>query len=522
MKGPRNWSMAVSTGNSGSVVLSNSGIATSAPAPGALPPCDGDPATQELTPREAPGAKGSPNGGLQVNGAVKSSFLPVDQPQGAPAMLAQCCRPGPLRPPLVAQSRPHEACPATPAAPGPCCMQPRMECAAALGPGHSPVYQTACCLQPSPPLCPHPPWPGRRPHQPRPCRPFKLPKSYASLIADWPVLVLGMCTLLIVVCALVGVLVPELPDFSDPLLGFEPRGTAIGQRLVTWNNMVKNTGYKATLANYPFKYADEQAKSHRDDRWSDDHYEREKREVDWNFHKDSFFCDVPSDRYSRVVFASAGGDTLWSLPAIKSMCSVDNSRMEDARRSVEPEWWGQGPRRAHSAAAAPAPAHTQPLGKEGATCLACVLRVSSPTAGDALAPGLRAGLGLVLLSTPHTGLLRGGRAPGGQRAGSPAPDATLQREDCVTSLHQAGRVFRTRHLLSAAPAQTQTICKQTKFLDHWPASACCVVSSSAAVSSSPGSWDMLRAMRCGPVARSERRAPCLAAPAPAGSCLRRW
>lgn len=107
-----------------------------------------------------------------------------------------------------------------------------------------------------------------------------------------------MCTVLIVVCALIGVLVPDLPDFSDPLLvstvslhstfhgtfffklkteytgrtfnsfvffflilkGFEPRGTAIGQRLVTWNNMVKNTGYKATLANYPFKYADEQAK----------------------------------------------------------------------------------------------------------------------------------------------------------------------------------------------------------------------------------------------------------------------
>ncbi|KAF3823932.1 hypothetical protein GH733_006936 [Mirounga leonina] len=153
-----------------------------------------------------------------------------------------------------------------------------------------------------------------------------LPCSYASLIADWPVVVLGMCTMFIVVCALVGVLVPELPDFSDPLLGFEPRGTAIGQRLVTWNNMVKNTGYKATLANYPFKYADEQAKSHRDDRWSDDHYEREKREVDWNFHKDSFFCDIPSDRYSRVVFTSAGGETLWNLPAIKSMCNVDNSR----------------------------------------------------------------------------------------------------------------------------------------------------------------------------------------------------
>lgn len=42
--------------------------------------------------------------------------------------------------------------------------------------------------------------------------------SYAALIADWPVVVLGMCTAFIVVCALVGVLVPELPDFSDPLL----------------------------------------------------------------------------------------------------------------------------------------------------------------------------------------------------------------------------------------------------------------------------------------------------------------
>ncbi|KAL8185463.1 UNVERIFIED_CONTAM: Protein dispatched 1 [Gekko kuhli] len=93
--------------------------------------------------------------------------------------------------------------------------------------------------------------------------------------------------------------------------------------------MVKNTGYKATLANYPFKYADEQAKSHRDERWSDDHYERERREADWNFHKDSFFCDIPSDRYSRVVFTSTDGENLWNLPAIKSMCNVDNLRVSD-------------------------------------------------------------------------------------------------------------------------------------------------------------------------------------------------
>ncbi|KAM6217868.1 protein dispatched homolog 1 [Rhynchocyon petersi] len=330
--------MAVSNGKKDFVILSNGNVTASATSTSPHPVCDGDLAAQQITPKEAPRTQVSPNGCLQVNGTVKSSFLPLDN-QRTPQMLSQCCHPCPYHHPVTSHNS-HQEChseagPTTPSALASCCMQPHSEYSASFCPNHSPVYQTACCLQPSPSFCLHHPWPDHFQHQPvqqhianiRPSRPFKLPKSYAALIADWPVVVLGMCTVFIVVCALVGVLVPELPDFSDPLLGFEPRGTAIGQRLVTWSNMVKNTGYKATLANYPFKYADEQAKSHRDDRWSDDHYEREKREVDWNFHKDSFFCDVPSDRYSRVVFAPAGGDTLWNLPAIKSMCDVDKLRI---------------------------------------------------------------------------------------------------------------------------------------------------------------------------------------------------
>uniref|UniRef100_A0A8D0NLA6 Protein dispatched homolog 1 n=1 Tax=Sus scrofa TaxID=9823 RepID=A0A8D0NLA6_PIG len=333
--------MAMSTGSHDFVVLSNGSIATSTTNPGPLTPCDGDLAAQQLAPKEAPRTKVSPNGCLQVNGTVKSSFLPLDN-QRTPQRLPQCCHPCPYHHPLTSHDS-HQEChreagSAAPPALASCCMQPHSEYSASLCPNHSPVYQTACCLQPSPSFCLHHPWPDHFQHQPVPQHIARQTASlgflchlcscsYAALIADWPVVVLGLCTVFIVVCALVGVLVPELPDFSDPLLGFEPRGTTIGQRLVTWSNMVKNTGYKATLANYPFKYADEQAKSHRDDRWSEDHYDREKREVDWNFHKDSFFCDVPSDRYSRVVFTSAAGETLWNLPAIKSMCNVDNSRI---------------------------------------------------------------------------------------------------------------------------------------------------------------------------------------------------
>ncbi|KAL0967549.1 hypothetical protein UPYG_G00253650 [Umbra pygmaea] len=222
-----------------------------------------------------------------------------------------------------------------------CCHGNQQECHIFQSQAHAlPLHPASCCLQaPGPPLCLHHRWQDHLQNQSNgaglsPARPFRFPKSYAELIADWPVVVLGVCTVLIVVCALVGILVPDLPDFSDPLLGFEPRGTAIGQRLVTWNNMVKNTGYKATLANYPFKYADEQAKSHQADRWAEDHFDRDKRQADWDFSKDSFFCDFPGDRYSRLVFTSAEGKNLWNIQAIKSMCNLDNTRVRS-----HPQYW---------------------------------------------------------------------------------------------------------------------------------------------------------------------------------------
>ncbi|XP_032398819.1 protein dispatched homolog 1 [Etheostoma spectabile] len=228
-----------------------------------------------------------------------------------------------------------------------CCPRGQPECPGSIPQPGTPS-SCPCCLSTCTYSQPHPAHPSsplclQHHHQQRwqehlqnqtpgisPPRPFRFPKSYAELIADWPVVVLGVCTVLIVVCALVGILVPELPDFSNPLLGFEPRGTAIGQRLVTWSNMVKNTGYKATLANYPFKYADEQAKNHQEPRWPEDHFDRDKRQAEWDFSKE-FFCDVPGDSYSRLVFTSADGKNLWSIQAIKSMCNLDNTKVRSHR-----------------------------------------------------------------------------------------------------------------------------------------------------------------------------------------------
>ncbi|XP_071019180.1 protein dispatched homolog 1-like [Oncorhynchus clarkii lewisi] len=284
------------------------------------------------------------NGSLRAPSSSTSSSHLTDSQRLAkllPSTLSTTTSPSPPQPPPL--SPPPPCCHRCPFHPPLCCHGNQQECH--IFQTHAPALQLhpgscSCCLQASPPsLCLHHRWQEHLQNQPNvaglsPARPFRFPKSYAELIADWPVVVLGVCTVLIVVCALVGILVPDLPDFSDPLLGFEPRGTAIGQRLVTWNNMVKNTGYKATLANYPFKYADEQAKSHQEDRWAEDHFDRDKRQADWDFSKDSFFCDVPGDRYSRLVFTSAEGKNLWNIQAIKSMCNLDNTRVRS-----HPQYW---------------------------------------------------------------------------------------------------------------------------------------------------------------------------------------
>uniref|UniRef100_W5NI07 Protein dispatched homolog 1 n=1 Tax=Lepisosteus oculatus TaxID=7918 RepID=W5NI07_LEPOC len=351
--------MAMSNGNGDFMLLSNGSIPSRATSAGTIPTTDGDASTAKLPlPKETQRTKVSQNGSIKQNGTLKPSSLPLDSQRPSklmPQALPACCHPCPFHSPSCCHNS-QQDCHSVgggstaPSPLTPCCPHHHAEYPAFCQ-NHSPVHPTSCCLQPSPSFCLHHRWQEHFQNQPvlphvasmSPARPFRFPKSYAALIADWPVVVLGVCTVLIVVCALVGILVPDLPDFSDPLLGFEPRGTEIGQRLVTWNNMVKNTGYKATLANYPFKYADEQAKSHQEDRWSDDHYERDKRQAEWDFSKDSFFCDVPGDQYSRLVFTSAEGKNLWSIQAIKSMCNLDNARVRS-----HPQYWDLCQRTSHA------------------------------------------------------------------------------------------------------------------------------------------------------------------------------
>nr|XP_060616286.1 protein dispatched homolog 2 [Anolis sagrei ordinatus] len=158
---------------------------------------------------------------------------------------------------------------------------------------------------------------------------FRMPKSLSQVIAEWPVVVLVLCSVTVLVCTLVGLLVGNLPDFSEPLMGFEPRDTDIGRKLMVWKNLKSQTGYKKTLSFSPpteNSYGD--MGMNRGQRSIHNEQEaRIKRMVEPNYEKDGFFCGSPGKNYSQLVFMSTTAGSLWNLQAIQSMCQMEQDKI---------------------------------------------------------------------------------------------------------------------------------------------------------------------------------------------------
>ena len=64
---------------------------------------------------------------------------------------------------------------------------------------------------------------------------------YYKLLVFRPVLVLFVISVLSFSCILTAFLLKNRPDFSDPTLGFEARGTEISNKLTTWRNLLEAT-----------------------------------------------------------------------------------------------------------------------------------------------------------------------------------------------------------------------------------------------------------------------------------------
>uniref|UniRef100_UPI0037E964A7 protein dispatched homolog 2 n=1 Tax=Semicossyphus pulcher TaxID=241346 RepID=UPI0037E964A7 len=148
-------------------------------------------------------------------------------------------------------------------------------------------------------------------------------RNYSQAIVDYPLAVMVGCAVLLLACSLAGLFIGPLPDFSDPLLGFEPRGTYIGVRQSSLSELQKNTGPGKALSPLP-----QQLSKSGDGSGSQDTSRlRIKRMLARDSSPDTFLCDSPGERLAQLVFRSENSASLWSLKAIHAMCEMEQSRI---------------------------------------------------------------------------------------------------------------------------------------------------------------------------------------------------
>ncbi|KAI7804602.1 protein dispatched homolog 2 [Triplophysa rosa] len=152
-----------------------------------------------------------------------------------------------------------------------------------------------------------------------------IPRSYSQVIVEYPLAVLISCTVLLFACSLAGILSGPLPDFSDPLSGFEPRGTDISIRLATWMKLQENTGPGKSLSPVPRQLTE--ATTAREDRSLPLLKQRSRRMLHQDYAEHNFFCNAPGEHYAQLVFRSGNSASLWSLKAIYSMCQMEETQI---------------------------------------------------------------------------------------------------------------------------------------------------------------------------------------------------
>uniref|UniRef100_A0A8C3A6K9 Dispatched RND transporter family member 2 n=1 Tax=Cyclopterus lumpus TaxID=8103 RepID=A0A8C3A6K9_CYCLU len=148
-------------------------------------------------------------------------------------------------------------------------------------------------------------------------------RNYSQVLVDYPLAVLVGCAVLLLGCSLAGLFIGPLPDFSDPLLGFEPRGTYIGVRQSSLSELQENTGPGRKLSPLPqqLSRSGDGSGSHDASRL------RVKRMLARDSSPDTFLCDAPGEGLAQLVFRSENSASLWSLRAIHAMCEMEQSRI---------------------------------------------------------------------------------------------------------------------------------------------------------------------------------------------------
>ncbi|XP_034824885.1 protein dispatched [Maniola hyperantus] len=81
--------------------------------------------------------------------------------------------------------------------------------------------------------------------------------AYARFIVRYPYLFLFMIVVTSTVLTVIPLVCHELPSFSDPIVGFETRGTTLAHRFIAWENLIEETRPSKRLAVNPKEIEDQ-------------------------------------------------------------------------------------------------------------------------------------------------------------------------------------------------------------------------------------------------------------------------
>jgi hypothetical protein len=166
---------------------------------------------------------------------------------------------------------------------------------------------------------------------------------YYKLLVFRPALVLSVILIFSLSCILTAILLKSPPDFSDPTLGFEARGTDISKRLTTWRNLLEETRPSGSLIVNPKEMQQHEFdKKHRKNKAR---HQKKKLKFDEKMKKLKEYATNKSYN-TDIVYNSAddaGNDTLieghthWDYGTNKS---YDEERENKLKEEKKKKWRG--------------------------------------------------------------------------------------------------------------------------------------------------------------------------------------
>ncbi|XP_017777353.1 PREDICTED: protein dispatched-like [Nicrophorus vespilloides] len=164
-------------------------------------------------------------------------------------------------------------------------------------------------------------------------------KRFVGFTANHPYLLVAILTTVSITCLVVPATLKSLPNFSDPQMGFETRGTDLAKKLTTWKNLLESSKYSGQFVSNPKEYLQTKNYIIKAKRPSKNKTKRsfkeipktssfkltktKKTKVPASQETDNFFCGYPDSKYAKIVIKSKRETGLFDYDSMRAMCKLE-------------------------------------------------------------------------------------------------------------------------------------------------------------------------------------------------------